>query len=148
MTVNDATPDALLVAGLVVVPPFVGIESATEAPGTKLESASRAVASRIVELTPLAVRLAELPDRTAKETEATAPGVIVKASVVALMRVPELAMSVYPIPALLRLKFEKTASPATAGALNTPLSVLDPGLAPSAIVIVGVAVVTGLPRAS
>ena len=79
---------------------------------------------------------------------AAAPGSTVKALLVAPVRPPELAASVYPAPLLFDERVPKVATPATALTVVVPPSVLPPGLVPMAIVIEAVEVVTRLPSAS
>src|SRR5437667_510227 len=59
-----------------------------------------------------------------------------------------LAANVYPVPVLLRLKSVKVAAPPTAATVVVPLSVLPPGLLPSAIATLPVKPVTRFPSAS
>jgi hypothetical protein len=58
------------------------------------------------------------------------------------------AVSVYPVPAGFRLKFEKVATPLTAATVVVPERVPLAGLVPIATVMLVVAVVTVLPCAS
>jgi hypothetical protein len=72
----------------------------------------------------------------------------VKAVLVAGARVPAVAVSVYPAPALLMLRSEKFATPLVGVAVVVPESVPPPGLVPIATVIVLVAVLTVLSSTS
>jgi hypothetical protein len=72
----------------------------------------------------------------------------VKAPLVAGRRLPAVAVSVYPAPALLMLRLEKFATPFTGVTVVVPESVPPPGLVPIATVIVPVAVVTVLSTTS
>src|SRR5437762_2126477 len=70
------------------------------------------------------------------------------AVVVALVRAVADAVSVYPVPVLLRLKVEKVATPLTAATVFVPASVPLTGFVPIATVMLVAAVVTVLPCAS
>jgi hypothetical protein len=76
------------------------------------------------------------------------PGFTLKAVLVAAVRTPAVAASVYPVPVLLMLRVENVATPATALTVAVPDNVPPPGLVPMAIVTEFVAVGTKFPKAS
>src|SRR5207237_7818973 len=77
-----------------------------------------------------------------------APGVILKPLLVAGFRPVAVALSAELVPALLALKSTKLATPFTAATVVVPLSVLPPGLLPSATVTLPVKLGTGFPAGS
>src|SRR5215831_3383138 len=60
-----------------------------------------------------------------------APGTMSNGALVAFVRPPLVAVSVYPTPSLSTLKFANIATPPIAGVLVLPLNVPEPGFAPS-----------------
>src|SRR5881396_1896294 len=74
--------------------------------------------------------------------------VMLNALLVAPMRPVADAVSVYPVPGLLMLRFAKVATPLTAATVVVPARVPLAGLVPIATVMLVVAVVTVLPWAS
>ena len=64
--------------------------------------------------------------------------IMLKLLLVALVKLPDVATSVYPFPVLLIDNVENVAMPATAAMTLLPESVPDPGLLPIANVIVAV----------
>jgi hypothetical protein len=76
------------------------------------------------------------------------PRVILKVLLVAAVRLPLVALRVYPVPVLLTLKSLNVATPLTALMIVVPDSVPLPGLVPMATVIEAVEEVTVFPPAS
>src|SRR4029077_10948215 len=74
--------------------------------------------------------------------------VMAKLLLVAPVRVVADAVKVYPVPALLMLRFAKVATPLTAATVVVPARVPLAGLVPIATVMLVAAVVTVLPWAS
>src|SRR2546430_15017527 len=77
-----------------------------------------------------------------------APGVMLKAVLVAPAGPVALAASVYPVPTLSILTFANVATPLTAATLVVPASVPPPGLLTIASPMLPVNGVAGVPRAS
>ena len=77
-----------------------------------------------------------------------APGVMLNADDVPLVRLPSVAVRVYPVPALLMERLLNVAIPLTAATVAVPLSAPLAGLVPIATVTFDVSVVTTLPNAS
>lgn len=88
------------------------------------------------------------PGCAVKASFAAAPGLILKAALVAPVSPVEETVRVYPFPTLSRLRSLKLATPETAFLVKVPLSAPPPGFAPIATVIEAVEVVTTLPKLS
>jgi hypothetical protein len=81
-------------------------------------------------------------------TDATGPGPMAKAALAAVVRVPDEATSVNPLPALLIARPLKLTTPLTAFIVVVPDSVPPAGFVPRATVTTFVELGTVLPKAS
>jgi hypothetical protein len=144
---NVATP---LTAATVSVPPrvpdagFVPMASVIElvAEVTTLPAASSTltVTAGVMTLPP-----ATFVGWTPKANLLGVPAVTLKAELTALVRPADVAIKVYPVPALLTLRLENVATPLTAVTVIVPESVPLEGLVPIAMTIWLFADVTTLP---
>src|SRR6266699_3515744 len=147
---NVATPAT---AATVVVPVsvpasgFVSIATVTSLvnPVAVFPCASRAVTCSAGEIVAPAVVLV---GSTVNTRWLAAPGAMLKAALVAVVRPAALAANVYPVPVLLMLTPENVATPATAATVVVPDRVPLPGLVPIASVTLPVNPVTVFPWAS
>src|SRR5204862_1826756 len=85
---------------------------------------------------------------TVKASWVVVPGMMSNAVLVTGAKPLALAVSVYPVPVLLRLKSKKVATPLTAATAVVPLSIPPPGFLPSATVTPPVNPGTTFPNAS
>src|SRR5207247_3853927 len=145
-----ATPltAATLVGPPSVLPPGL-LPSATVTvpvkPGTGFPAASSAVTWTAGLI---AAPATVLDGWTVKASRVAVPGMTSNAVLVAEVKPLTLAVSVYPVPVLLRLKSTNVATPFTAATGVVPLSALPPGLLPSATVTLPVKLGTGFPAGS
>src|SRR5256884_5237210 len=85
---------------------------------------------------------------TVKASWVVVPGMRWNAVLVAGARPLAFAVSVYPVPVLLRLKWKKVATPLTAATGVVPLRIAPPGFVPSATVTLPVKPGTRFPSTS
>src|SRR3990172_10279104 len=144
---TPATAAVVVVPERVPAPGFAPIAIVTLSvnPAAVLPWASRAVTCTAgVGVFPAAV----LVGCTAKPSWVAAPGAMVKAVLVAPVNPVAVAVSVYPVPLRLMLRWEKAATPATAATVVVPDSVPTLGFVPIAMVTSPVNPVARLPSAS
>ena len=141
-----ATPLESVMAGCVMMLPlpFADRETATPLIGWPLPSRTVTVIAEALD--PLLAVMGEAAVTLDRVAEGT--GVMLNAADKASVSVPEVAWSVYPVPASLMLKLPNVATPATALTVVVPASVPLPGLVPMASVTLLVAFVTRLPEMS
>ncbi len=131
-----ATP---FTAATVVVPPRVAppglVASATVTLPVKLGTGFPAASSALTWTAGLIAAPATVLDGcTVKASWVVVPGMMSNAVLVTGAKPLALAVSVYPVPVLLRLKSKKVATPLTAATGVVPLRIAPPGFVPSATV--------------
>src|SRR5439155_563744 len=138
---NVLVPDNLPPAG------FVPIETVTlpAKPVAVLPSASRAVTPTSVAIPAHALAVLGC---TVKTSWVASPGVIVNGALVAPSGPVALAVSVYPLPLLSRLRLENVATPPTTATVVEPDRVPPAGFVPIATVTLSANPGTAFPHAS
>src|SRR5437773_918182 len=144
---NPATAATAVVPDRVPLPGFASSATVTVPvnPVAVFPWASRAVTCTAGVM---AAPAAALLGSTVNSSSVAAPGVGGNSTLVALLSPVAAAVSVYPVPALLMLRFANVATPLAAATVVVPASVPLPGFAPRAMVTLPLNPVAVLPWAS